>query len=243
MFQPKLIERLKAAQNIAVLTGAGVSAESGVPTFRGEKGIWKEMKPEELANFDAFMSNPDMVWEWYSMRKMMMSEVSPNEGHYSLAKMEKHYPVFTLITQNIDNLHRSAGSENMLEVHGNIRRNYCLDCRKYYNDEELILGGKVQICTCGGMIRPDVVWFGEMLPEDILTQSFAASENCEVFFSIGTSAVVYPAAMLPVAAKRMGALLIEINPEQTPLTASADYYFAGASGEILPRLLKELGIE
>lgn len=242
MFKPELIERLKSAERVAVLTGAGVSAESGVPTFRGESGIWKKFRPEELANFDAFMRNPDLVWEWYSMRKNMMSEVSPNPGHYSLVKMEEYYPVFTLITQNIDNLHREAGSKNILEVHGNIRRNYCLDCRINYNDEDLELGDQAPRCECGGLIRPDVVWFGEILPEDVLTKSFRASENCEVFFSIGTSAVVYPAAMFPQSAKRSGALLIEINPEITPLTPMTDYYFSGASGEILPVLLKAMGI-
>jgi len=242
MFQPGLIEALKKAQKVAVLTGAGVSAESGVHTFRGENGIWKKFKPEELANFDAFMKNPDMVWEWYTYRKQLMSKVKPNSGHFALAKMEEFFPEFTLITQNIDNLHREAGSKNILEVHGNIRRNFCIECKKFYTDEDLNLGKNVPKCSCGGMIRPDVVWFGEMLPQDVLNAAFYASENCDVFFSIGTSAVVYPAAMLPIAAVRANALLIEVNPETTPLTPSTHHYFNSPSGEILPRLLEEMGI-
>jgi len=242
MFQSGLIDALKKARRVAVLTGAGVSAESGVPTFRGENGIWKKFKPEELANFDAFMENPDMVWEWYTYRKQMMSEVKPNEGHYALAKMEEFFPEFTLITQNIDNLHREAGSKNILELHGNIRRNFCIKCKKFYNDDEITIGNKVPNCTCGGMIRPDVVWFGEMLPQDVLNAAYYSSENCDVFFSIGTSAVVYPAAMLPVVAIQANALVIEVNIETTPLTSSVHHHLSGAFGEILPKLLKEMVI-
>ncbi len=243
MFDQGLIDYVKQAHKVAVLTGAGVSAESGVPTFRGEDGIWHKLKPEELANFNAFMRNPDLVWEWYTMRKKMMSEVSPNPGHYSLVKMESYFPQFTLITQNIDNMHFEAGSKNVLELHGNIRRNYCIDCRKFYNDEDLALGETAPKCSCGGLIRPDVVWFGEMLPDDVLRNAFIAAEECEVFFSIGTSAVVYPAAMLPRAARAANALLVEINPEQTELTPVAHHYLAGPSGDVLPKLLTELGIE
>jgi NAD-dependent deacetylase len=240
MFNSELLQSLKSAQKIAVLTGAGVSAESGVPTFRGEDGIWQKLKPEELANFDAFMRNPDRVWEWYAYRKKLMSEVKPNPGHFALVKMEEIIPQFTLITQNIDNLHRIAGSKNILELHGNIRRNFCIDCRKRYEDEELHFTGSAPRCSCGGLIRPDVVWFGEMLPQMVLESAFSAAESAEIFFSIGTSAVVYPAAMIPVSAKRAGALLVEVNPERTPLTNSADYFLCGTSGNILPELLKEI---
>ena len=243
MFDSGLIAYLKKAKKAAVLTGAGISAESGVPTFRGEDGIWKKFRAEELANFDAFMKNPDMVWEWYAYRKKMMSEVNPNPGHYALVKMEKFYPDFTLITQNIDNLHRIAGSKKILELHGNIRRNYCIECKKQYDDEQLQLGGEAPRCSCGGLIRPDVVWFGEMLPQNVLTEAFQAAESCEVFFSIGTSAVVNPAALLPLTAKNADALLVEINPEETVLTSTAHHHLHGPSGEILPQLLKEMGIE
>ena len=243
MFDSGLIAYLKKAKKAAVLTGAGISAESGVPTFRGENGIWKKFRAEELANFDAFMKNPDMVWEWYAYRKKMMSEVNPNLGHYALVKMEEFYPDFTLITQNIDNLHRIAGSKRILELHGNIRRNYCIECKKQYDDEQLQLGGEAPRCSCGGLIRPDVVWFGEMLPQNVLTEAFQAAESCEVFFSIGTSAVVNPAALLPLTAKNADALLVEINPEETVLTSTAHHHLHGPSGEILPQLLKEMGIE
>ena len=243
MFDSGLIAYLKKAKKAAVLTGAGISAESGVPTFRGENGIWKKFRAEELANFDAFMKNPDMVWEWYAYRKKMMSEVNPNLGHYALVKMEEFYPDFTLITQNIDNLHRIAGSKRILELHGNIRRNYCIECKKQYDDEQLQLGGEAPRCSCGGLIRPDVVWFGEMLPQNVLTEAFQAAESCEVFFSIGTSAVVNPAALLPLTAKSADALLVEINPEETVLTSTAHHHLHGPSGEILPQLLKEMGIE
>ena len=242
MFDSGLIAYLKKALKVAVLTGAGVSAESGVPTFRGEEGLWKKFKPEELANFDSFMKNPDIVWEWYAFRKKMMSEVHPNPGHHSLVKMEEYYPDFTLITQNIDNLHRIAGSKNILELHGNIRRNYCLDCGRQYDDEQLQMGKTAPRCECGGLIRPDVVWFGEMLPQDILNAAFRAAEECEVFFSIGTSALVSPASMLPMIAKTANALLIEINPQETELTKAVDHYLQGPSGEILPQLIQEMGI-
>jgi NAD-dependent deacetylase len=243
MFSKELISSLKSAKRVAVLTGAGVSAESGVPTFRGEDGIWKKLKPEELANFDAFMRNPDMVWEWYAYRKKLMSEVRPNLGHFALVKMEEFFPQFTLITQNIDNLHRCAGSKNILELHGNIRRNYCIKCHQNYEDAELNFTGTAPKCSCGGLIRPDVVWFGEMLPQMVLEAAFAAAESAEIFFSIGTSAVVYPAAMLPISAKRAGAILMEVNPERTVLTNSADYFLCGASGVVLSELVKELTLD
>jgi NAD-dependent deacetylase len=227
---------------VAVLTGAGVSAESGVPTFRGEEGLWKKFRAEELANFDAFMRNPDLVWEWYSFRKKMMAEVTPNPGHYALVKMEEFFSDFSLITQNIDDLHRQAGSKNIIELHGNIHRNYCLGCGKFFTDAELVLEGSAPKCACGGLIRPDVVWFGEQLPARAIDTAFLVAGSSEVFFSIGTSAVVYPAAWLPLTAKQNGALLIEINIERTALTGSADYFFSGPSGKILPQLVEELKI-
>jgi len=242
MFDQGLIEALKNAKNVAVLTGAGISAESGVPTFRGEGGMWKQYRPEELATFEAFSRDPNLVWEWYSWRKKLIAEVSPNPGHHALVQLEKYYQDFTLITQNVDNLHREAGSNNILELHGSIRRNFCLDCGKNYEDSDLTLGSEVNSCDCGGLIRPAVVWFGESLPQGVMEASFKKAEECTVFFSIGTSAVVYPAAMLPVHAKRAGALLIEINSQETMLTTSADHFLHGASGEILPELIREMGI-
>ncbi len=230
------MEKITAANHVAVLTGAGISAESGVPTFRGENGLWKKFRPEELANFDAFMRNPELVWEWYTFRKRIISSIDPNPGHYALAKMESQFPKFTLITQNVDGLHLRAGSQNILELHGNLMRNRCLKCETIVQSVELEFEGSVPKCECGGMLRPDVVWFGEMLPQDVIQAAFLAAETCDVFLCLGTSAVVHPAASLPMIAKQHGAYLIEINPETTPLTAIADENINGPTGEIMPAI-------
>jgi NAD-dependent deacetylase len=235
-FSNILLEKLAAAVRIGVLTGAGISAESGVATFRGEDGIWKKFKPEELAHMDAFMRNPELVWEWYEQRKKIIKEVKPNAAHKVLAEMEDHFPYFTICTQNIDSLHYRAGSKNVLELHGNILRTRCARCGKMVFDIVLEKGKNLPLCSCGGMYRPDVVWFGEMLPADVLQQSLEVARSADVFFSIGTSAVVYPAAMLPSEAKRHGAFVVEINLEPTPLTNEADASILGKAGEILPEL-------
>lgn len=237
MFSQQLISKLIKADSVAVFTGAGISAESGVPTFRGEDGLWKKFRPEELANFDAFIRNPDLVWEWYRYRKKIIADIKPNAGHYALAEMERHHKHFAIITQNIDNLHCRAGSKTVYELHGNIERNYCIDCRKSYSNEDIIKQEKAPRCTCGGLIRPDVVWFGEYLPQDQWDVGEAAAERAEVFFSVGTSAVVYPAASLPIIAKRAGAYVVEINLERTELSHQADEVLLGKSGEILPKLI------
>jgi len=234
------LEHLQSAQRVMVLTGAGVSAESGVPTFRGEEGLWKKFRPEELANFDAFIRNPKLVWEWYNFRKQIIAGIEPNPGHYVLAKMESMFPQFTLTTQNVDGLHRRAGSNNIFELHGNIMCNRCLQCETITESVELDSVGEVPHCQCGGMLRPDVVWFGEMLPQGVLSAAMTAAENCDFFFSVGTSAVVYPAASLPVIAKQSGAYLVEINPEATPLSYLADESLCGLSGVILPMILNDL---
>jgi NAD-dependent deacetylase len=234
------LRRLASARRVAVLTGAGVSAESGVPTFRGEAGLWKKFRPEELANFDAFIRNPKLVWEWYRFRKRIIASIEPNPGHQALAKLEPLFSQFTLTTQNVDGLHRRAGSKNILELHGNIMRNRCLECGVIDETAELDLEDEVPRCHCGGILRPDVVWFGEMLPEGVLSAAMEAAEHCDFFFSVGTSAVVYPAAALPVVAKQGGAYLVEINPESTPLSDMADESLQGRSGDILPLILQEL---
>lgn len=240
-FSNRLVERLRSAEAVAVLTGAGISAESGVPTFRGENGIWKKFKPEELANFEAFIQNPDLVWEWYRHRKQIMAAIQPNPGHYALAELERRFKKFAVITQNIDNLHRRAGSTTVYELHGNIERNYCVSCRTQFSNEEILRREGVPRCDrCGGLIRPDVVWFGEFLAADQWEASEKAARWSDVFFSIGTSAIVYPAASLPTIAKRSGAYLVEINPEPTPLTDFADEFLAGKAGDILPELVSVL---
>jgi NAD-dependent deacetylase len=231
----QLLNVLKRARSVAVFSGAGISAESGVPTFRGEEGLWKKFKPEELANFNAFMNNPDLVWEWYRHRKQVMTTIMPNAGHVALAQMETLFPRFTIITQNIDNLHRRAGSRNVRELHGNIDRNYCISCGKYYTNEDILVQERAPKCpACNGLIRPDVVWFGEFLPEAEWNASVAASEMADLFLAVGTSAVVYPAASLPLIAKRAGAYVVEINVEPTDLSPNADEVITGKSGEILP---------
>jgi len=226
------------ASHGAVLTGAGISAESGVPTFRGKEGLWGKFHPEELATMEAFLDNPRIVWEWYNWRRQLICEVKPNPGHYALYDLAAFFDRFAVITQNVDNLHRLAGSENVLELHGNIYRNKCVNCDRIYNLDVEIDPDNIPACShCEGRIRPDVVWFGEMLPLGVIEQAFTEAEKADVFFSVGTSALVHPAATLPVIAKRHGAVVVEINPDETPLTSMADYYFSVNSGELLPKLV------
>jgi NAD-dependent deacetylase len=234
----RLIEQLRAVHRIVVLTGAGVSQESGLRTFRdGQTGLWAQYKPHELASPEAFRSDPKLIWDWYAWRREAVKAVRPNLGHYALVEMEKHVPEFTLVTQNVDGLHRMAGSQNVLELHGNIQRVRCADCYTFTeawgDDSE-----SVPCCqVCGGLLRPDVVWFGETLPLDQLEAAVVASRSCEVFFSIGTSGVVQPAASLGFAAHNRGAVVVEINAEPTPLTPKANFVMHGRSGEILPQLV------
>ena len=237
----EIVAAVRNCRTCAVLTGAGISAESGVPTFRGDEGLWKKFRAEELATMSAFISNPDIVWEWYNWRRQIISEVKPNPGHYALRDLEKRFESFSLITQNIDGLHQAAGSENVIELHGNIYRNKCVDCDRQCDTESEIDPDNISSCSeCGGRIRPDVVWFGEMLDGRIISRAFEEANRAQLFFSIGTSAVVHPAASLPIAAKQSGATLIEINPEATPLTEIADHYVAARSGEFLPQLVARL---
>jgi len=241
MFSPRLISKLHDAKSIVAFTGAGMSAESGVPTFRGENGIWKKFKPEELANFDAFIRNPDLVWEWYKHRKQIIRFIQPNPGHFALAEMEALYPKFAVVTQNVDNLHRRAGNKTVYELHGNIERNYCIGCGTYYSNEEILKFESAPKCTkCKGLIRPDVVWFGELLPASQWFASLDSAEHADVFFSIGTSAVVHPAASLPLLARHAGAFVVEINLETTELSNQIDEFIPGKAGEILPELVRLL---
>lgn len=234
--EPEFINKLKEASSLVFFTGAGISAESGIPTFRGKEGLWKKFRPEELANFNAFISNPEMVWEWYNHRKKIIHESQPNEGHLTIARMQKYFDKVTVVTQNVDNLHRRAGSNNIFELHGNIERNFCVNCKEFYN-EELDFSEGVPKCKCGGLIRPDVVWFGEMLPEDQFRGGESVSFNSDIFFVVGTSAVVYPAVGLVTVAKQGGAVIVEVNIEQTEISSIADYSFLGESGKVLPEIL------
>ena len=237
MFSDNLINLLRGDPVVTILTGAGISAESGVPTFRGEDGIWKKFKPEEIASFDAFIRNPELVWAWYSNRQTIIKDIKPNRGHYTIAEFEKMYKKFYLITQNVDGLHTKAGSREPIELHGNIMRNRCMDCAKEYLEIELPAEAAIPKCNaCGGILRPDVVWFGESIPMNALIRSEKAVNEATLFFSIGTSAQVQPAASMPIRAKNGGAYLVEMNIEETDLTPFADEFIAGKSGELLPEL-------
>jgi NAD-dependent deacetylase len=233
-----LIDALKKSESIVFFSGAGISSESGIATFRGKEGLWNKFKPEELASFDAFIKNPELVWEWYNYRKKIVHEAKPNPAHLTIAEMQNQFKDVTVITQNVDNLHRRAGSKKIFELHGNIERNYCINCKKFHT-EELDFSTGIPKCDCGGLIRPDVVWFGEYLPEDQFLGSEKAAINSDIFFVVGTSAVVYPAAGLVYTAKASDSIIVEINIEETPLTSFAHYSYFGKAGEILPRIFEE----
>jgi NAD-dependent deacetylase len=237
----QLIELLSTAQRVTVLTGAGVSAESGVPTFRDAQiGLWSQFKPEELATPRAFRRNPRLVWEWYAWRRTLVADARPNPAHHALVEMEKRTPHFTLITQNVDGLHQRAGSRNVIELHGNITRTKCFDEGTVITAWKETGDVPPKCPNCGGLLRPDVVWFEEAMPEEETARAFTASRNCDLFLSIGTSTVVYPAASLPFEAAESGATVVEINPQPTPLTEKADYVLPGAAGVVLPILLQHL---
>ena len=235
----RLIERLRGARRVTVLTGAGVSAESGVPTFRdAQTGLWSKFKPEDLATPEAFRRNPKLVWEWYAMRRTKVQEVHPNDGHRALVQLEQRVPEFLLATQNVDGLHQRAGSRNIVELHGNITRTKCFEDGAVVEKWEETGEIPPRCPRCGGRLRPDVVWFNENLPPEAFARAAEASRRCDVFLSIGTSALVYPAAALPLDALEAGALLVEVNPNPTPLTSRADFFLQGPSGKILPALLR-----
>lgn len=253
MSQDDLIRRaaeiIKQSKRIAVLTGAGVSKESGVPTFRDAMdGLWARFDPQQLATPQAFQANPKLVWDWYEYRRNMVREAKPNPGHIALAGIQRRYPnTTTIITQNVDDLHEQAGSTGVIHLHGNIARSKCFDnCQG--SPTIIDLDGFVwdravgpPACPhCGGWVRPDVVWFGEMLPEYELHAAQTASEQCDVMLIVGTSGLVTPAATLPSVAKHAGAKLIEVNPDTSAITRIADVKLDGASGEMLPRVVEAL---
>ena len=245
-FSRELICRLAGARQAAALTGAGVSAESGIPTFRDPDGLWEKFDPQELANVEAFLKNPELVQSWYAHRRSLAHEKEPNSGHRALAALEELVPSFTVVTQNVDNLHQRAGSRSVIELHGNITHSYCMDCGQTADEDDLVVlaEGEVATCpTCGGLIRPDVVWFGEMLPEGAMEAAHVAAAQADVFLSIGTSAVVYPAADLPLTAKEHGAYVAEINLEPSAISDAASEVITGKAGELLPRLVAAVRAE
>jgi NAD-dependent deacetylase len=221
---------------VVVLTGAGISAESGVPTFRGEQGLWRSFRPEELATPEAFRRDPALVWEWYNWRRSLIGSCEPNRAHRTLAEMESALSDFCLITQNVDGLHQQAGSRNVLELHGNIWRTRCLRCDHIAEDHRVPLPEIPPRCSqCGELLRPDVVWFGESLPQDVLEAAWTAAARCRSMLVIGTSAVVHPAASLPIVALQNGAQLIEVNPAETPLSGYSQETLRGPAAELLPQ--------
>jgi NAD-dependent deacetylase len=236
-----IIRRLRDARRWTVLTGAGISAESGVPTFRGAGGLWEGVRPEELASPEGFRSDPERVWRWYRHRRELMSRVAPNAGHESIARLEHHVPSFCLVTQNVDGLHARAGNRRILELHGNILRSHCFaECGAQTPEDE---EAAVPQCRCGAPLRPSVVWFGEMLPQDVFQESYHEMQQCEACLVVGTSGIVYPAASLPQVAATAGAVVIEINPEATPLSTLCAATLRGPASQMLPALLSEIGID
>jgi NAD-dependent deacetylase len=238
-FPSQLVNKLRSAQHVVVLTGAGVSAESGVPTFRdAQTGLWSRYEPQQLATPQAFQQDPKLVWEWYTWRRQLIAEAKPNPAHLALVELEQRVPRFTLITQNVDGLHRLAGSQNVIELHGNIMRT------KRFGDgkiiEELPETDDVppRCPDTGDLLRPDVVWFGEMLPEQALSDALAATTSCDLFFSVGTSGQVEPAASLPYRALQYGATVAIVNIEAPARSSDPVHMLKGPAGEIMPALLR-----
>ena len=230
-----------------MFTGAGVSSESGVPTFRDKQtGLWENFDATELATPSAFERDPALVWGWYEWRRMLVARAQPNPAHRAIAAMAAHVPELTLITQNVDDLHERAGSRQLLHLHGELARPYCEACRKPYvlpkEIPELPPGGMriepPRCASCGARIRPGVVWFGESLPEREWAASVEATKHCDVFLSVGTSSVVQPAASLIEIASRAGAVAVQVNPNETALDGSVTFAIRGLAGAILPELVR-----
>jgi NAD-dependent deacetylase len=234
-----LRQTLKVADRVAVLTGAGISAESGVPTFRGDGGLWQSYRTTDLATPEAFARDPELVWKFYSWRRQLISKVTYNPAHKALVELEQRVDSFTLISQNVDGLHLQAGSQNLLEIHGNLWKVRCTKCQKITLNRSSGMGLLPKCEDCGGLLRPHVVWFGEALDPDILHQAVEACRSSQVMMVIGTSAVVQPAASLALEAKAAGAKMAEINLERTPHSHIIDYSLLGKAGEIVPKLVED----
>ena len=230
-------ELIESSSNVVFLTGAGMSAESGVPTFRGKDGLWKKFKAEELATPEAFQSDPKTVWEWYDSRRAKLRTVRPNAGHYSIAKFGLRKDV-NIVTQNVDGLHKKAGSKDIHELHGNIWTVKCTRCSKKSENYDVPIK-ILPKCECGGLLRPGVVWFGESLNQKILSRSSEALSKANLTVVVGTSGLVQPAASLAMIAKSNGSKVIEINLNKTPNYGLIDLFLIGKAAEILPQMLSE----
>lgn len=238
----RAVRLLAGADLVVASTGAGMSKESGIPTFRdAQEGLWARYDPEELATERGFRADPRLVWSWYAGRRRQILRCEPHAGHRALAEMEPLVPRLTVVTQNIDGLHAEAGSRDVVELHGSIRRAKCLDAHHPFTGELPADEGDPPPCPlCGSPLRPDVVWFGELLPEDATGRAWRLAAECDVMLVVGTSGMVYPAADLPRVAKRAGAAVVEVNPEPSGITPLADVFLRGAAGEVLPALLEGL---
>jgi len=232
----RITERLKRAMRPVVLTGAGVSAESGVPTFRGPDGLWRNFRAEELATPEAFSADPFLVWQWYDWRRTLISRIKPNAAHYALAGLEKAKPGMVLVTQNVDGLHGAASSRSVIEIHGSIWRVECIECKNSSDNRDVPIK-ILPRCACGGLLRPGVVWFGEPLDESVLEAAFTASANADFMLVVGTSGVVQPAASLAYRAKEAGAFMVEVNTEPSALSGIMDSMVSGPAAGVLPGLL------
>lgn len=237
-----LADALARARFVAVLTGAGVSAESGLATFRdAQTGLWSRFDPRELATPSGFARNPKLVWDWYAWRREQAAAAQPNAGHRAIAALERRAPRFVLVTQNVDGLHQRAGSRNVVELHGSIARVRCSREGTIVAQWDAASREVPRCVACGAPLRPDVVWFEEMLPADALAQAEAAARECDLLLVVGTSAEVYPAAALPRYAHEAGATVVEINPNPTPLSSAADHVLRGTASAVLPALVSAMG--
>lgn len=230
-------DRIRETRSVTVLTGAGISADSGVPTFRGAEGLWKNFQPEELASPAAFDRDPELVWEWYNWRRELLATKRPNPAHEALVQLETRLPAFWMITQNVDGLHAKAGTQHLSEIHGNIWKVRCTQCHTITENHEVPLPFPPSCTECGGLLRPHIVWFGESLAPEDLEKSYAALQRCDILLIIGTSGVVYPAASFAPVAKDHGAFVVELNIDATPNSSIVDVSFQGRAKELVPLLL------
>ncbi len=228
------------ARHCIVFTGAGISAESGIPTFRGAGGLWERHRPEELATPEAFARDPELVWRWYRWRQEVVYRAEPNPGHRAIAELETIGVVKAVITQNVDGLHQRAGSRNVVELHGSLWRARCMKCGAVYRLDKPVEEIPPRCPRCGGLLRPDVVWFGEPLPQDAWERAVELASRSDAVLVVGTSGVVYPAAYIPRIAKDHGAVVVEVNVEESAITPIADFFLRGKAGEVLPRLVEEV---